>query len=99
MESRNRFELSGTLIAIDAVRYTPAGIPLVELKISHESSQIEAGRTRSVICELAAVAAGEGARKLAVSPLGARIQARGFLAHPGKSKVRLVLHINEFEFI
>ncbi len=84
---------------MDAVRYTPAGIPIVELKISHESSQIEAGRTRSVICEVPAVAAGEGARKLAVSPLGARIQARGFLAHPGKSKVRLVLHINEFEFI
>ena len=52
-----------------------------------------------MLCEVAAVAAGDGARKLAVSPLGARIQARGFLAHPGKSKVRLVLHINEFEFI
>jgi primosomal replication protein N len=31
--------------------------------------------------------------------LGVRIKVQGFLAHRGKSRVQLVLHINEFEFI
>ncbi len=91
--------MSGTLSAKSAVRYTPAGIPIVELIVSHESTQAEAGRTRSVICEVQAVAAGEAAQKLALTPLGARIRASGFLAHKGKSRVQMILHINTFEFI
>jgi primosomal replication protein N len=85
--------------ALDALRYTPAGIPIVELKLEHESPQQEANKTRTVMCEVAAVAAGQIAQRMVQVPLGARIKASGFLAHRGKSKVQLVLHINEFEFI
>ena len=99
MEAQNRTHLTGTLTAIDAVRYTPAGIPIVEIKVAHESTQSEAGRNRQVVIEVMALAAGEVARKLAASPLGARVRLDGFLAHKGKSRVQLVLHINEFEFI
>ena len=99
MEAHNRIELTGTLIAIEAVRYTPAGIPIVELKLSHQSAQTEAGRKRDVVVEVMALAAGEAAGKLAKSPLGARLRLTGFLAHKGKSRVQLLLHINDFEFI
>ena len=99
MEAQNRIELTGTVTAIDAVRYTPAGIPIVELKLSHQSAQTEAGRKRDVIIEVMVVAAGEAANKLAKSPLGAQLRLKGFLAHKGKSRVQLVLHINDFEFI
>ena len=99
MEAQNRIEFAGTVTAIDAVRYTPAGIAIVELKLSHESTQTEAGRPRQVSVEVLAMAAGDAARKLAASPLGARLAVRGFLAHKGKSRVQLVLHINDFEFI
>ncbi len=99
MEEQNRVELTGTLTAIDAVRYTPAGIPIIEFKLAHESSQIEARRSRQVSIEVMAMAAGEAAGKLAKSPLGARVRLTGFLAHRGKSRVQLVLHINDFEFI
>ena len=99
MEAHNRIELTGTLIAIEAVRYTPAGIPIVELKLSHQSAQTEAGRKRDVVVEVMALAAGEAAGKLAKSPLGAQLRLTGFLAHKGKSRVQLVLHINDFEFI
>ena len=85
--------------ALDALRYTPAGIPIVELKLEHESPQSEANKTRTVMCEVAAVAAGQVAQRMVQVPLGARIRVAGFLAHRGKSKVQLVLHINEFEFI
>lgn len=99
MEPRNRVELTGLVSARDALRFTPAGIPMVELKLAHESPQEEAGKTRTVTCEVAAVAAGQVAQRLVQAELGTRIKVTGFLAHRGKSKVALVLHINEFEFI
>jgi primosomal replication protein N len=99
LEAQNRTELTGTVTAIDAVRYTPAGIPIVELKITHQSSQLEAGRNRQVAVEMMALAAGDLARRVAQSPLGAQVRLSGFLAHKGKSRVQVVLHINDFEFI
>ncbi len=99
MEAQNRVELTGVISALDVLRYTPAGIPIVELSLTHESQQIEAGKTRSLICEVLAVAAGPVAQRLIKAQLGARIKVTGFLANKGKSKVQLVLHINEFEFI
>lgn len=99
MEPRNRVELSGVISSIESLRYTPAGIPIVELSLTHESPQIEAGKSRKVACEVMAVAAGQIAQRMVQAQLGARIKVEGFLAHKGKSKVQLVLHINEFEFI
>ena len=43
----NQFVLSGKLIELDALRYTPAGIPVVNFRLSHESEQIEAGAKRA----------------------------------------------------
>ena len=99
MDPQNRVELTGVVSALDTLRYTPAGIPIVELSISHESPQSEAGQARNVMCEVKAVAAGPVAQRMMQAQLGARIRATGFLAHRGKSKVVLVLHINEFEYI
>ena len=99
METHNRIELTGTVTAIEAVRYTPAGIPIVELRLSHESTQAEAGRKRQVVLEVMALAAGEAAQKLAKCPLGALIKTQGFLTHKGKSRIQLVMHINAFEYI
>ena len=99
MDPRNRVELTGVVSALETLRYTPAGIPIVEVKLDHESPQEEAGKTRAVKCEVAAVAAGQVAQRMVQAQLGARIKVTGFLAHRGKSKVQLVLHINEFEFI
>lgn len=96
---RNRVELTGVVSALETLRYTPAGIPIVEVKLDHESPQEEAGKTRTVVCEVSAMAAGQIAQRMVQAQLGARIKVTGFLAHRGKSKVQLVLHINEFEFI
>ena len=97
--TQNRVEIEGSLAALDSVRYTPAGIPIVELKITHASEQLEAGKPRQVELEVWAVAAGELTGRLSKTPLGAKIRATGFLAHKGKAKIQLVLHITEFEYI
>ena len=99
MEPQNRVELTGVVSSLEALRYTPAGIPIVEFSLTHESTQEEAGKARSVTCEVMAAAAGPVAQRMMQAQLGARIKVTGFLAHRGKSKVQLVLHINEFEFI
>ena len=97
--TQNRVEIEGSLAALDSVRYTPAGIPIVELKITHASEQLEAGKPRQVELEVWAVAAGELTGRLSKTPLGAKIRATGFLAHKGKAKIQVVLHITEFEYI
>ena len=97
--TQNRVEIEGSIAALDSVRYTPAGIPMLELKITHASEQLEAGKPRQVEMEISAVAVGELTARLSKSPLGARIKASGFLAHKGKAKIQLVLHIVDFEFV
>ncbi len=97
--TQNRVEIEGSIAALESVRYTPAGVPIVELKITHASEQVEAGKPRQVELEVAAVAAGELTGRLSKTPLGARIRANGFLAHKGKARIQLVLHITEFEFV
>ena len=95
----NRSVLVGRVIEREPLRYTPAGIPIVELKITHVSEQLEAGKPRQVELEVWAVAAGELTGRLSKTPLGAKIRATGFLAHKGKAKIQVVLHITEFEYI
>jgi len=97
--TQNRVEIEGSVEARNSVRYTPAGIPIIELKIAHVSEQLEAGKPRKLAVEIAAVAAGEVAQKLGHAPLGAAIRASGFLAHRGKSRIQLILHITAFEYI
>ena len=79
------------------LRFTPAGIPALDFELAHESMQVEAGATRRVACELAAVAIGPVAKKLAAVAPGATIRCTGFLARRYRSGVTLALHVNEFE--
>lgn len=82
----------------DALRYTPAGIPILNFSIHHASEQIEAGQTRQVEFEITCVATEEQARLIAGAPLGIRLNVRGFLAAKGRSSKQLALHIDTIEF-
>jgi primosomal replication protein N len=98
VDRANRLILDGTLTARDALRHTPAGIALVNFVLAHGSTQDEAGEARQVQLELSCVAVEEIARVVSASPLGARVEARGFLAPKGRSSRSLALHITELEF-
>jgi primosomal replication protein N len=99
LEQLNSVTLIASIISLSALRYTPAGIPVVELGLLAESEQTEAGRKRQVALDIMALAAGEAAEVLSKAQLGARLRMQGFLAHKGKSRITLQLHINTFEFI
>lgn len=94
-QALNRFALTGDLQEIKALRYTPAGVPVIEMVLAHESDVREAGQMRRVEMEIPAVALGEMALLLIDTPLGCRLEVEGFLAALRKGSPRLVLHIQQ----
>jgi primosomal replication protein N len=89
--------IAGQLIELDAMRYTPAGIARIEMKIRHVSQQQEAGELRKVQCEITALALGEAAQKAARLQAGQQVKAEGFLAQRSLRNTQLILHIEYIE--
>jgi primosomal replication protein N len=98
LDAGNRLTLACQLAARDALRYTPAGIPIVSFTVAHASRQIEAGAERGVALELACVAVEDAARTIAAAPLGIGLELAGFLAPKAKAGRQLVLHVTETRF-
>ena len=79
-----------------ALRFTPAGVPAIELRLEHGSRQMEAGQLRDVNAVLKAVAFGAMAERLARQPIGSLWRFTGFLATPRNGK-HPVLHIQDIQ--
>ena len=91
--------MSGRLLELGALRYTPAGIAAVEFKLAHESQQDEAGGRRAIQAEVSAIAFETQAKLLTGRPLGAALKIQGFLGAKSKRSKRLVLHVTNIEFV
>ena len=92
----NQTILSARIAEAAALRYTPAGLPAIDLRLEHESATLEAGQQRQVKLEIRAVAFGTDAETLAVQAIGGGFRFTGFLAAPRHGK-HPVLHIQSFE--
>jgi primosomal replication protein N len=92
----NRMVLSATLVERKALRYTPAGLPALNLSLQHEGLVSEDGQPRKVSLEIKAVGIGEITRTLAAIALGSEALYAGFLA-PARNGRGLVLHITSVE--
>jgi len=92
----NQLVLTASVAEIGVLRYTPAGLPAIDLKLEHESSADEAGQARQVRAALKAIAFGAVAERLAKQVLGSLWLFSGFLATPRNGK-HAVFHIQEFE--
>jgi primosomal replication protein N len=97
----NKLVLSGVVVGLQPIRYTPAGIPLLSFVLQHASEQTEAGLKRKVECEVQAVALGDLADmfKKHNIQIGDNIKAKGFLAKRSAKSTQLVLHIEQLEKI
>jgi primosomal replication protein N len=93
----NRLQLIASIAERDALRYTPAGIPIVSAKLLHSSEQIEAGVPRLVQFEVAALAAGEISGRFNQAELGGTFRFSGFLARKSRNSRTLVFHITDFD--
>jgi primosomal replication protein N len=76
----NRLVLAATLAQRGAVRYTPAGLPALDLVLSHRSEASENGAPRQVSLEIKAVGIGGIVQPLSAMALGAAGTFAGFLA-------------------
>ena len=93
----NRFVVDGELVELDDLRYTPAGVARIALKIRNVSTQQEAGVPRQVQCEIPALALGAAALQASRLQLGQRVKAEGFLAQRSLRIAQLVMHIDNIK--
>jgi len=89
--------IAATIHSVEALRYTPAGLPLLRLQLQHDSEQQEAGMNRKVQCLLPAVIIGNKG----TLPLqnGDQLKVKGFLAQRSAKSTQVVLHIQELQRI
>ena len=92
----NHVVLTACIAEAQALRFTPAGLPAIELRLEHSSSQQEAGQPREVKAAVKAVAFGAMAERLAKQPLGGIWRFTGFLATPRNGK-HAVLHVQDIQ--
>ena len=90
----NRLVLQAQLIERGALRYTPAGIPALDLRLQHASEQTEAGHPRKVALELRAVAIGEITRSVLPLDIGTERGFAGFVSAQRNGR-GVVFHVTE----
>ena len=83
------------MVEVQTLRYTPAGIPAVNLVLEHESAQVEMDTPRTVKLQIRSVAFGALAETLSRQSLEMAGRFRGFLANARNGK-GLVFHIQDF---
>ncbi|WP_333842522.1 primosomal replication protein N [Limnohabitans sp.] len=94
----NQVVLNACVVEASTLRYTPAGLPAIDVRLEHASDIQEAGQKRQVKATVKSVALGPLANRLAQLPLGSLWQFSGFLASPRNSK-NVVFHIQDFQQI
>jgi primosomal replication protein N len=92
----NQLALTACIAEAKALRFTPAGLPALDLRLEHESSIEEAGQSRQVKAAVKAVALGAVAERLGTQSIGSVWRFSGFLATPRNGKY-VVFHIQEFQ--
>ncbi len=90
----NRLVLAAKLIEKSALRYTPAGVPALDLQLMHESTVSEDGQPRKVSMEIRAIGIGGITSRLQSVALGVPVEMAGFLAATRNGK-GIVFHVTE----
>ena len=94
----NRMVLSATLVERAALRYTPAGLPALDLSLKHESEVSEDSQPRKVSMEMKAVAIGAITQALMPLELGSSGLYAGFLTSTRNGR-GLLFHITSVELV
>ena len=92
----NRLVLSATLAEKAAMRFTPAGLPALDLVLAHEPQLLHEGQVRKVSMQLKALAVGSTVAAVTPLTLGAEARYAGFLA-PARNGRGLLFHITDVQ--
>ncbi|CAH0444650.1 primosomal replication protein N [Ralstonia syzygii] len=90
----NRLQLVATLAGREVMRYTPAGVPIVNCLLSYSGQAMEAQAARQVEFSIEALGAGKMASVLDRIAPGTLVECVGFLARKHRSSKALVFHIS-----
>ncbi len=92
----NHLVLVARIAALSALRYTPAGLPALDLELVHESQQVDADVPRTVRLTIKAVAFGALTQRLMAMDSDQPVRFNGFLVSPrlGKS---VTFHVQDFK--
>ncbi|WP_423229712.1 primosomal replication protein N [Thermithiobacillus plumbiphilus] len=94
----NEVRLGGIVIQVDAVRRTPAGLPVHGFVLDHQSELREAGMKRRASCRIRVVAIGLPVAEIALIDTGAGLLVSGFIARDRSEREnRLILHARQIE--
>ncbi|MCM5572131.1 primosomal replication protein N [Burkholderiaceae bacterium FT117] len=96
IDPANEIRLTGELVGRETLRYTPAGIPILDARLAHRSEVTQAGQRRQVEFDIALSFSGPAAQRADGLRLGQAIAAFGFLAPRRKLSKTLVLHVTRF---
>ena len=92
----NRLILAAELVERGATRYTPAGLPALDMSLKHESEVVEDKQARKLHLTMRAVAIGEITRAVAALALGQSATFAGFIA-PSRNARGLVFHVTDVD--
>ena len=92
----NRLVLTAQLVERGALRYTPAGLPALDLSLKHESAVTQDGQPRKVWFEIKARAIGEITQRVSVLEVGSSHGFAGFLGSQRNGR-GVVFHITELD--
>ena len=92
----NRLVLTACVIERGALRYTPAGLPALDLSLRHESQVTQNGLPRQVSMEIRARALGDITGTLGRIELGSTHGFAGFLGSQRNGK-GIVFHVTEVD--
>ena len=92
----NRLVMTAQVVGIAALRYTPAGLPVLDLSLKHESTLAQEGQPRWVNVEIKARAVGEITQRIGRLELGTRHAFAGFLGSQRNGR-GIVFHVTELD--
>jgi primosomal replication protein N len=92
----NRLVLTAQLVERGALRYTPAGLPALDLSLKHESEVTQDGQSRKVWFDIRARAIGEITRRVEKLELGSAHGFAGFLGSQRNGR-GVVFHVTELD--
>jgi primosomal replication protein N len=90
----NRLVLHAKLEERGALRYTPAGLPALDLSLAHQCELSHEGQARKVTATVKALVMGSLVAPVASLPLGSQAVFAGFLAAARNGR-GLLFHITE----
>ena len=92
----NRLVLTAQLVERGALRYTPAGLPALDLSLKHESEVTQDGKPRKIWFDIRARAIGDITARVERLELGSTHGFVGFLGSQRNGR-GVVFHVTELD--